>query len=214
MTGIKNLSVNPWLKQGDSADRLPTDARFVCEYDLYLGVDTIDEEAFIRSGNDQDELWIATELGLGPAVVAPREGNQAQAAQNLLGILFRSRVGFAWPSGFVSGGIVDEAAFDLIVSSIEAELDDNSEKAQKNLAEIVITAQDLGLSPTPAGMAPDHWQARCPETNHHLDIDAADNVFGCGWCNRKGGPSELRAFFEKRRKWEPELSETPSSRGR
>ena len=50
MTGIKNFTVNPWLKQGDSADRLPTDARFVCEYDLHLGADTIDEEAFKEEG--------------------------------------------------------------------------------------------------------------------------------------------------------------------
>ncbi len=64
MTGIKNLSVNPWLKQGDSADRLPTGARFVCEYDLYLGVDTLDEEAFIRSGNDQ-----AAQVNLRPCAV-------------------------------------------------------------------------------------------------------------------------------------------------
>ena len=41
MTGIKNLTVNPWLKQGDSADRLPTDARFVCAYDLVRRLDEL-----------------------------------------------------------------------------------------------------------------------------------------------------------------------------
>jgi hypothetical protein len=212
MTGTKNVTVNPWLNQRGTAHRFPQDARFVCEYDLYLGIDTIPEKTFIRRTDDQDELWIATELGLGPAVVAPREGNQADAAQNLLGILFRSRVGFAWPSDFVSGWIVDKAAFDLIVSNINGELDDNAEKAQKNLAEIVITARHLGLSPTPGGKTPDHWLARCPETSHHLRIDAAANVFGCGWCKRKGGPGELRAFFEERRKWKQELSEGDDSR--
>ena len=207
MSTIKNLTVDPWLKQGGAAAALPSDARFVCAYGLYLGIDTIEEDVFIRRADDQDELWTANELARGRAVVAPREGNQADAALNLLEILFRSRIGFGWPSDFISGGIIDKATFERIVSNIEGELNDNADKARKDEAEIVITARDLGLSPTPGGMTPNHWLARCPGTNHHLDIDAANNAFGCGWCKRKGGPDELRVFLEDRRKQQQELRE-------
>ena len=204
MSGTKNLTVNPWSR---TTARLPRDARFVCAYGLYLGIDTIEEEVFIRRADDQDELWTANELGRGRAVVAPREGNQADAALNLLDVLIRSRVGFEWPSDFISGGIIDKEVFERIVSNIEGELNDNADKARKDEAEIVITARDLGLSPTPGGMTPNHWLARCPETNHNLQIDAADNEFGCGWCKRKGGPDELRVFFADRRKWKQKMRE-------
>ena len=204
MSGTKIHTVDPWTRSPDS---LPRDVRFVCAYGLFLGIDTIEEEVFIRRTDDHDELWTANELGRGRAVVGSREGSEADAALALLDMLFRSRIGFEWVSDFVSGGIIDKVTFERTVSNIEGKLNDNAENALANEAEIVFTARKLGLSPTPGGLTPNHWIARCPETNHNLHIDAADNEFGCGWCKRKRGPDELRLFREDRRKWKQELSE-------
>ena len=65
--------------------------------------------------------------------------------------------------------------------------------------EIILVARELELNPQPTGTGPDYWQATCPMTNHPLYINAAENEFGCGWCKRKGGIKELRAFVKERR---------------
>lgn len=56
----------------------------------------------------------------------------------------------------------------------------------------------LGLDPRPAGHNHNAWMANCPRTSHWLMISAEQNEFGCGYCRRKGGPAELRAFYETR----------------
>ncbi len=204
MSDTKKITIDPW---SSTKDRLPRNARFVCAYHLDLGIDTIEEEVFVRRIDNQNELWTANEFGRRRVIVAPRRENLTNAALYLLDILFRSRIGFEWPSAFIFGGIIKKAAFEKIVGDIERELDDNANNAREDEAEIVVAARDLNLSPTPGGLTPNHWLARCPETNHNLHIDAADNEFGCGWCKRKGGPDELRLFREDRRKWKQELSE-------
>ena len=204
MSDTDKITVDPW---SSTTDRLPRNARFVCAYNLDLGIDTIEEEVFVRRIENQNELWTANEFGRRRVIVAPRRENLTNAALYLLDLLFRSRIGFEWPSSFIFGGIIKKAAYDKIVGDIERELDANTSNAREDEAEIVVAARDLDLSPTPGGLTPNHWLARCPETNHNLHIDAADNEFGCGWCKRKGGPDELRLFREDRRKWKQELSE-------
>ena len=75
----------------------------------------------------------------------------------------------------------------------------NAAKAKQNETEIITTARELGLNPTPAGTGPNHWHARCPQTKHNLYITASTNQFGCGWCKRKGGPDALRGFVAQRK---------------
>jgi hypothetical protein len=39
--------------------------------------------------------------------------------------------------------------------------------------------------------------ASCPQgRNHWIMISPSHNEFGCGYCRRKGGPEELRAFYD------------------
>lgn len=61
-------------------------------------------------------------------------------------------------------------------------------------------ARRLGLNPTPNGDGKVHWVARCPGANHTLTISTATETFGCGYCKRKGGISELEEFVESRRR--------------
>ena len=87
-----------------------------------------------------------------------------------------------------------------MVRKIEKELDENKQKAREAETEIIKVARELGLSPEPTGEGPSYWFARCPGKihgktgNHVFFINAATNSFGCGWCHRKGGVEELRAF--------------------
>ena len=209
---------DPWLKRTGRSKRLPKDALFACTYDLDInGPDIVQEACFLRRTKTRDELWL---VGLdtfaegsivagnvspqdieqvGCAYAVPKEGDDLSACLNLLYRLFSARVGFYWPTGFVAAGIVQESDFNSVVGRLRRELEDNAEQARLRETEIVQVARELGLGPQPTGTGPDYWQARCPRTNHPLYINAAENSFGCGWCCRKGGIEELRAFVKERR---------------
>jgi hypothetical protein len=63
----------------------------------------------------------------------------------------------------------------------------------------VLAARECQLNPRPSGTSPTAWIANCPGTNHFLMIGTQDNTFSCGWCKRRGGPEELRAFAAERK---------------
>lgn len=214
---------DPWLKRARHAKRLPKDALFACTYDLDInGPDIVPEACFLRRTKTRDELWLVgldtfaegdivagnvsprdiergRVLDLGCAYAVPKKGDDLSACLDLLYRLFSARVGFYWPTGFVAAGIVQESAFNSLVGRLKHELEDNAEKARLRETEIILVARELELNPQPTGTGPDYWQATCPRTNHPLYINAAENSFGCGWCRRKGGIEELRAFVKERR---------------
>jgi len=224
MSGPDIIYADPWLRKGRKDARLPGDARLACAYELYLVVDWFDEAAFFRRTEKTDELWIgsgesspersapgdgkacagdfvAEKLSdIGCVYAVRRKGDERAACLRLLERLFRARVGFAWPDRFVAPGIVDRSGFENLVGRIEKDLKINREKARSRETEIVRAARKLGLFPQPTGTGPGLWQARCPGTGHPLYINAAVNEFGCGWCRRKGGIKELRAFVNERKK--------------
>lgn len=214
---------DPWLKRDRHVKRLPKGALFACTYEQDIcRFDIFPEACFLRRTRTRDELWVVgldtcakgdvltgnvsqqdierrRVLDVGCAYAVPREGDELSACLNLLYRLFSARVGFYWPTGFVAAGIVQESDFDSVVGRLRRELEDNAEQARLRETEIIQVARELGLSPQPTGTGPDYWQAACPRTNHPLYINAAENSFGCGWCKRKGGVEELRAFVKERR---------------
>ena len=216
------LTVDPWLKKDAATAAIPPESTFLCAYGVHIGIDTVDEAAFLLRTIDTDELWLAIEpdrdllshlpdvsalieidrsrcMSLGRAVVARKTSDAGSASRALLDVLFRARVGFGWPTYLILGGAIDDVAFQSLVEAIKRELDDNARKASREEAEIVISARELGLNPEPTGTGPHHWRARCPGTNHGLKIQSATNQFGCGYCRRNGGPEELRVFAGERR---------------
>lgn len=214
---------DPWLRQTKGKRTLPKDLRFVCAYHLDIGPDLVDEAAFLRKAADRDELWIAAgftlstlgdiavgdatlkciereaNFGLGCAFAASPIADELSACLNLLDHLFRARLGFYWPRKLSVAGIVKEADFNKLLGQIDRELKDNAEKARQKETEIIRVARELTLCPEPTGKDPVYWQARCPEMNHPIYINSVDNSFFCGWCKRKGGIEELRAFAEERK---------------
>jgi hypothetical protein len=87
-----------------------------------------------------------------------------------------------------------------IVEAIAEELKRNSKAAQagqrRREASIIKMARVLGLDPRPAGHNDSEWLATCPRGSHWIMISPGHNEFGCGYCRRKGGPQELRAFYD------------------
>jgi TPR repeat protein len=220
---------DPWLKKATKTTKLPDDALFACAYDLHIVVDLFEEAAFFRRTETYDELWIASGFDLpivkaivdgnatpkdfvgtdvfkiGRVFAVPKKGEESSSCLTLLDRLFRAYVGFCWPQGFLAAGIISESAYNNLVKRIEQELEKNSRKARETETEIIKVARELGLYPKPTGKGPSHWYANCPGKihgktgNHVLFINAATNSYGCGWCRRKGGVGELRAFVVERK---------------
>ena len=67
---------------------------------------------------------------------------------------------------------------------------------QRQKAQIVEVASELGLNPRPAGHNDSAWMADCPRGSHTIMLSPSLNEFGCGYCRRKGDGAELAAFVE------------------
>ena len=129
----------------------------------------------------------------------------------MLEVLFRSRVGYSWPTKFLRSGSVERDAFTQMVSRLEAELEANANAARERSSEIIDTARDLRLNPRPAGTSPHLWKASCPGTNHHMRISAEIDKFYCGWCKRGGGLTELIEFVAEQRQKITEKKGSPQA---
>lgn len=180
------------------SEELPDDVVLVCEYDLDVLVDCIDEAAFFRRSAGTDELWLRNEFYVKRQVSAPTADDPAAAALRLLERSIRGTWGAQHPTRCLRPGLVTEAALMEIVATITAGYERNAEAAALVPGRLVEVARELGLCPEPTGTGKTHWQARCPGTGHPLYIEAAAESFGCGWCRRKGGEAELRAFVAER----------------
>jgi hypothetical protein len=194
--------VNSRLDDGAHVNRLPPNAALVCEYELFTGIDTIVETAWLVRGPSHDELWVEAYQTPSCGISAPRttQGSSVeQVALDLLETLFQSRIGICSPVDFVSEGLVGKGLYDELIATRERKLREITEEAEKRDSEIVTMARRLNLRPKPAGNHPDSWRASCPETNHRLQIDANQNLFYCGYCRRGGDAEELRKFVGERR---------------
>jgi Flp pilus assembly protein TadD, contains TPR repeats len=212
---------DPWLKKAEKTEYFPDDARFACAYEIHPVVEYFAVATFLRRTETIDELWVGATVndrtfsaedfkrvglwGIGRVFAITRKGDELTACLKLIELLFRARHGFEWPEAFLVTGIVDESSFTSTVRKIEKELDENKQKARETETAIIEVARNLGLSPKPTGEGPSHWFARCPGKingktgSHVLFINAAEDSFGCGWCRRKGGVEELRAFVKERK---------------
>jgi hypothetical protein len=196
------ILVDPWLKKADKTTLVPHDARHVCSYQVNLIVDCFEEKTYFLRTDTTDELWIRDEFRCGCVLAVTRQGKEVTACLRLMDKFLRAKVGYEWPSKFTASGLVNKHTFDSLIGRIEDELEENIKKAKQNETEIIKVARELRLSPEPTGTSPTFWRARCPETNHPLYINAAENSFGCGWCKRKGEIEELRRFVKERKDWQ------------
>ena len=106
------LTVDPWLKKDAATAAIPPESTFLCAYGVHIGIDTVDEAAFLLRTIDTDELWLAIEpdrdllshlpdvsalieidrsrcMSLGRAVVARKTSDAGSASRALLDALFR-----------------------------------------------------------------------------------------------------------------------------
>jgi hypothetical protein len=178
---------------------------FIGGWDCYVGVDTFETLFYLIRTKEQDWLeeipkYSNTTLGRHCVISIPRHGSKREAAARLLDAHVRSRVHHECPVPPYQPGLLTKAELKSIVETIAEELKRNSrvaeEEQRRHEAPIIKMAKELGLSPRPAGHNHSDWMASCPQSrNHWVMISPSHNEFGCGYCGRKGGPEELRAFY-------------------
>jgi len=181
---------------------IPDDALFVCEYYTRYSIAEHFESVYFRRVKGKDELWLSI-AGYGYGInrcefSIEKQHDEYNACLNLLEKRFRQWF-LGSPTEFLEPGIINENDYNTILKKIETEVAENIRKAKENITEIIEAAKALGLYTRPGGDHPDYWLSTCPGTNHSLIIRASGNDFYCGYCRRKGGISELRAFVKERK---------------
>ena len=151
-----------------------------------------------RESGDPD--WVKSKLTCGCVAGAPRNGTKKEAAARLLDALVRARVHHGFPRPPYLSGLLKRNELAGIVEAVLKELKRNAlaaEAAQRvEKAPIITLASELGLNPRPAGHNSSAWMAACPRRSHWIMLSPSRNEFGCGYCRRKGGPAELKAFAD------------------
>ena len=223
---LEILSSNVWGKDAESSAVLPEDAVALCAYQLLiLAIADMDQIAYIRSTSTRDELWMVTEETLFDSPVDESvdettglntlfHGQSRQAlrvltmthtdcisrsSMFLLSEYFDAVCGFYTPVKFLAEGLLLKSDYESIIQRQNETIRRNQEVASKRKTKIIEVATQLGLHPQPPLLNREIWSARCPGTGHQLYINARKNEFGCGYCCRKGGPKDLRAFVTSRR---------------
>ncbi len=180
---------------------------FIGGWDCYTGVDTIQILFYLIRTKDLDWLEVVLKysnsiMSRNCAVSIPRHGSKKrEAATQLLDVYVRSRVHYECPVPPYQSGLLTNGELESIVGAIAEELTRNSrvaaEEQCRHEATIIKVARELRLYPRPAGHNSCAWMANCPQSsNHWIMISPEHNEFGCGYCRRKGGPQELRAFYD------------------
>jgi hypothetical protein len=179
---------------------------FVGGWDCYTGIDTVHMLFYLLRTKDLDWLeaivkYSNTIMSRDCVMNVPRRGSKREAAARLLDAHVRSRVHHECPIPPYQSGLLTNGELESIVEAIAEELKRNSQAAEeeqrRDEAPIIKLARELGLAPRPAGHNDNAWMASCPRTrNHWIMISPSHNEFGCGYCCRRGGPLELRAFCD------------------
>jgi hypothetical protein len=183
---------------------------FIGGWDCDVGIDTVETLFYLIRTKDQDGLQAVINhcgetLTTNNVMSIRRDGSEREAAVQLLDAYVRSHVHYDWPVPPYQAGLLTNSELESIVGAIAEELERNSqmalEKQRRQEAPIIKVARELDLYPRPAGINNSAWMANCPQGgNHWLMISADHNEFGCGYCRRKGGPQELRAFYDEYRR--------------
>jgi hypothetical protein len=198
------MSKNPQLAV-PAGPQVPDNATFIGAWDRDCGVDIFYEALYLTRGNEQDSLESLPDFSENTTCLKslPRQGlSERAAATRLLDDYVRARFHYDFPVPPYVPGLLTSQELANIVGAVTKEYARNSAAAEaeelRHPTPIIEMARELNLGPRPAGHNTTAWMAWCPRTDHRLTLSVKDNEFGCGYCCRKGGPAELRAFYEFR----------------
>ena len=147
--------------------------------------------AFITS---KDLGWLRAER--------PSDSTLAYSAETLLFHIIWSCLYYVGEPVDIRSGLLSKKHVDAIISSVRIEMDETKKANEEwRAAEIVTKASQVGLSPQASSLDVGTWIARCPGTNHTLQMQPKRNLFYCGYCKVGGGIDELAEFAAQRKEY-------------
>jgi hypothetical protein len=130
----------------------------------------------------------------------PSESTLANSVEALLPGIIAKCLHFVGKPVGVRAGLLSKERVEAIISRDCLEMDEiKKENEVSREAEIVTKAAQLGLSPDASNLSAGTWAARCPGTNHTLELQPKRNLFYCGYCKVGGGIDKLEEFATQRR---------------
>jgi hypothetical protein len=201
MNNSNIIYADPFLNNKLMSAGLPDDCFFVCAYSLLISTIPYEEAVFFRRNKSTDELWIASDDNILPAIkpiingifvkkdspvedkidfdcvlAVKRNGEEPASLLLLLEDLFRARTGFCKPNKFLAAGVIDKPAFNSLVWKIRQESDENSRNAKTSGIDILSIIREFGIS-----LFHDSVQLRPEEflDNMHY-ANTAENSSMCG----------------------------------
>ena len=131
----------------------------------------------------------------------PSESTLAYSVETLLFSIIARCLYYVGEPVDVRAGLLSKKHVWAIISSVRREMEEiKKENEVWREAEIVTKAAHLGLSPMASNLDVKFWIARCPGTNHTLDLQPKRNLFYCGYCKVGGGIDKLDEFVAQRRR--------------
>ena len=189
-------------KSDDRAAGLPARPVIVCTLVVDNTFDKFDVEIRCqRAGGidrdfatDEDLDWLRAER--------PSESTLAYSAETLLFSIIASCLYHVGEPVDVRAGLLSKKHVQAIIGSVRLEMDE-IKKANEMWREagIVTKASQVGLAPNPSNLDVGTWIARCPGTNHTLQMQPRRNLFYCGYCRVGGGTDELDEFAAQRKEY-------------
>ena len=132
----------------------------------------------------------------------PSESTLAYSAETLLFHIIWSCLHYVGEPVDVRAGLLRKEHVEAIISSIRLEMNEiKKENEVWREAEIVTKAAQVGLSPKASTLDVGTWVARCPGTNHTLQMQPKRNLFYCGYCRVEVGIDELGEFVAQRKEY-------------
>src|ERR1035441_4191074 len=172
-------------KSDNRAAGSPTPPEMVCILVVDAVIDEIEVEICCQRTDDVDpvvstvlrrtEGWLCAER--------PSESTLADSVETLLFSIIARCLYYVGEPVDVRAGLLSKKHVWAIISSVRREMEEiKKENEVWREAEIVTKAAHLGLSPMASNLDVKFWIARCPGTNHNLDLQPKRNLFYCGYC--------------------------------
>ena len=185
-------------KSGGRAAELPSPPKIVCILVVDAVIDEFEVEICCQRTDGVDRVfstsmdWLRAER--------PSESTLAYSVETLLFSIIARCLYYLGEPVDVRAGLLSKKHVWAIISSVRREMEEiKKENEVWREAEIVTKAAHLGLSPVASNLDVKFWIARCPGTNHTLDLQPKQNLFYCGYCKVGGGIDKLDEFVAHRR---------------
>ena len=193
-------------KSNSASAESPSPPELVCTLVIDAMLNEFEVEICCQRTNGVDRVFSPTMNWL--SAERPSTSTLANSVEALMPSLIMRCLTFVGKPVDVWAGLLGKERVGIVINASWLEMDEiekGNEVSRK--AAVVAKAEQLGLAPEASRLIRGTWTARCPGTNHTLELQPKKNLFCCGYCKVGGGIEKLKQFSAHKR-WAPRSSES------